>query len=236
MPANTRSTKNLARQNSDVILLSDPPSPDKFGLKRAPPKPKQNTARKENQCTVNLGDIIEISSDEDEEPVARSTVATFKLQERIRVLEKENARIKKENEEIKKQQTVVADVEDQVTCEVCAAKMWSPFILPDCGHTFCQRDLEDWFATSLKQHRKVYPNYDVNTAPVNIYGVVQRLPLPAYSCPKCRQKVRSKPIQNFALKGLVRIVADKVGESSPKKLPGSSANVWSRFFPADPAQ
>ncbi|KAJ7481614.1 hypothetical protein FB451DRAFT_132580 [Mycena latifolia] len=232
MPANTRSSKPT-RQNSDVILLLDPPSPDTLGLKRIPSKQKQNPARKENNCSINQGEIIEISSDEDEEPVvARSAVATSKLQERIRVLEKENARIKKENEEIRKQQMKAADLEDSVTCEVCAAKMWSPFILPDCGHTFCQQDLEDWFSTALKQHRNVYPHYNVNAPAVNVYGLMQTLPLPPYSCPKCREKVRSKPIQNFALKGLVRVVADKVGENSPKKSVGSSANVWSRFFPA----
>ncbi|KAJ6591100.1 hypothetical protein DFH09DRAFT_193304 [Mycena vulgaris] len=231
MPANTRSSKPT-RQNSEVILLSDP---DIFGAKRMPlPKQKQkNPARKENHCPVNSGEIIEISSDEDEEPaVARSVVATSKLKERIRILEQENARIRKENEEIKKQQTMATDMEEQVTCEVCSGKMWSPFILPDCGHTFCQQDLEDWFSTALKQHRNVYPNYNVNAPAVNVYGIMQSLPLPQYSCPKCREKVRSKPIQNFALKGLVRMVADQVGENSPKKAVGSSTNAWSRFFPA----
>ncbi|KAJ7130163.1 hypothetical protein C8R44DRAFT_774957 [Mycena epipterygia] len=227
MPSNTRSTR-LTRQTSDVILLTDS---DVLGSKRPTkkdPKPRQkNPARKENHCPINSGEIIEISSDEDEEPVAaRSAVST--LQDKIRKLERENARIRQENVDIKKQQILASEVEDQVTCEVCSSKMWSPFILPDCGHTFCQQDLEDWFSTALKQHRNAYPHYNVNTPP-NVYGA---LPLPPYSCPKCREKVRSKPIQNFALKGLVRAVADKVGENSPKKPVGSSANVWNRFFPA----
>ncbi|KAJ7747963.1 hypothetical protein DFH07DRAFT_1062660 [Mycena maculata] len=233
MPANTRSYKPT-RQNSDVVLLS---SPDMQAVRRTKkdPKPKQsNPARKENHCPINSGEIIEISSDEDDEPVAsRTAVASSKLQERIRQLERENERIKLENEDIKKQRMVeAADMEDQVTCEVCSSKMWSPFILPDCGHTFCQQDLENWFATTLKQHCNIYPHYNVNAAVVNVYGLMQRLPLPNYTCPKCRENVKSKPIQNFAMKGFVRVVAGKVGESSPKKTVGSPNNVWNRFFPA----
>jgi uncharacterized protein YktB (UPF0637 family) len=120
MPANTRSKP--IRPSSDVVLLDS----DTLAIKR---NNKQNTkkpARKEN-CPINSGEIIEISSDEDEGPVApRSVVTTSKLQERIRQLEtvrrsevlgsivylipQENARIKKENDEIKKQKTVVSSI------------------------------------------------------------------------------------------------------------------------------
>ncbi|KAJ7628554.1 hypothetical protein FB45DRAFT_918605 [Roridomyces roridus] len=224
MPANTRSSKPT-RQSSDIAILMNP--------KRKDPKPV-NAARKENHRPVVSTEIIEISSDEDEEPVPpRPAAATSKLQERIRQLERENARITKENEQIKKRQrTDAEELEDQVTCDICSTKMWSPFILP-CGHSFCQNDLESWFDAALKQHRNVYPNYDVNHPGVNMYGQpVQRLPLPPYSCPKCRIRVHTKPIQNFALKGFVRVIAGKAGESSPKKPNSAAANVWNRFFPA----
>ncbi|KAJ6588440.1 hypothetical protein B0H19DRAFT_1099320 [Mycena capillaripes] len=231
MPSNTRSSK-LSRQASDVVLLTDS---DILAVKRTTNKdPKQNSksaTRKSNRPVIS-GEIIEISSDEDDEPVVpRNAVATSKLQERIRQLEKENARIMKENEEIKRHKAAAADLEDQITCEVCSSKMWSPFILPDCGHTFCQQDLENWFATALNQHRKTYPHYNANAPAVNLYGIFQQAPLPPYTCPKCREKVRSKPIQNFAVKNFVRSVAGQAGETSPKKTVGSGTNVWSRFFP-----
>jgi hypothetical protein len=53
-----------------------------------------------------------------------------------------------------------------------------------------------------------------------------------YTCPTCRDKVCSRPIQNFAVKGLVRAVAGQIGETSPQKKTVDAANVWSRFFPA----
>ncbi|KAF8208296.1 hypothetical protein K438DRAFT_1813769 [Mycena galopus ATCC 62051] len=231
MPSKTRSSSKTSAQTADVVLLTDF---DVLAIKQKTKKdPKQQKpARKENHCPVNSGEIIEISSDEDDGPVApRTSVATSKLQAQIQQLEKENARIKKENDEIKKQQILVAaDLEDQITCEVCSAKLWSPFIL-NCGHTFCQQDLEDWFSTALKQHRNVYPHYNVNAPAVNAYNMYQQLPLPPYTCPKCREKVVSKPVQNFAVKGLVRAVAGQAGEASPKKTVDGT-NVWSRFFPA----
>ncbi|KAJ7291166.1 hypothetical protein C8J57DRAFT_210905 [Mycena rebaudengoi] len=223
MPSNTRSTKHT-RQNSDVVMI-----PAEIAKR---PKTKQKTQRKEN-CPVNSGEIIEISSDEDEVSVApRNGVAMSKLHEKIKQLEQENARIRGENEEMKKKQMLEAvEMEDQVTCEVCDSKMWSPFILPGCGHTFCQQDLENWFATALKQHRTIYPQYDVNYVPPGNNPYYQPLPAPAYSCPKCREPVRSKPMQNFALKPFVRSIASKTGETSPKKTPGNP-QVWNRFFAA----
>ncbi|KAJ6612792.1 hypothetical protein B0H10DRAFT_2222818 [Mycena sp. CBHHK59/15] len=229
MSSNTRSSRHTC-QSSDVVLLSEADMPVIKRTAKKDSKPKQKNQRKEN-CPINLGDIIEISSDEDEEPVVpRSGVATSKLQDKIRQLEQENARMRKENEEMKKRQMLeAADMEDQVTCEVCSTKMWSPFILPDCGHTFCQQDLENWFSTTLNQHRTLYPHGNVNIPAMNLYGAA---PPPLYTCPKCRETVRSRPIQNFALKGFVRSIAAKAGEYSPKKTTGSSVNVWNRFFPA----
>ncbi|KAJ7757022.1 hypothetical protein B0H16DRAFT_1537735 [Mycena metata] len=207
MSSNTRPTR-LTRQSSDVVMLTNPALASK---RRKDPIPKQKNppeARKENHRPIHSGEVIEISSDEDDEPVVFQR--PNQLRERIRQLEK------KENEEMKKQQVDVT------------SKMWSP-------------DLENWFATALKLHRNVYPHY--NPAAVNPYGLPgaanpynpffqQQIPLPAYSCPKCREKVRSKPIQNFALKSLVRAIAGPSGETSPKKAVGGSNNVWSRFFPA----
>jgi hypothetical protein len=84
MPLNTRSAK-AARPKPNLPTRS----PTLQGT--ATPKQKQNNApgsRKENCPVVNSGEIIEISSDEDEAPtVAPNLVTASKLKERIRVLE-----------------------------------------------------------------------------------------------------------------------------------------------------
>ncbi|KAJ6588432.1 hypothetical protein B0H19DRAFT_1248093 [Mycena capillaripes] len=178
-----------------------------------------------SQSKMCSTEIIEISSDsEDDEPVAsrtrRRATKTSEFEEKIKRLEQENARVKQEVNEIKKQQAAFsANLEDRITCEICESKLWSPFML-DCGHTFCLQDLEDWFAAALTQHRNVYPHYTVNAPPNGT--------LPHYTCPKCREKVYSKPIQNFAVKDFVRAAAQ---EASPQKSVGSAINPCSRFFP-----
>ncbi|KAJ6451529.1 hypothetical protein C8R47DRAFT_1215647 [Mycena vitilis] len=240
MPADSHTTVGPYRQASDVVL-----SRPAIVANKCAATPKQNAKKaglREGPTTRNSVEIIEISSDEEEEPVVlREMVTTSRLQERIRKLERvcttflplspatvqfpllisympqENACLKNDSAEIKKQQAKYIDLEHYITCEVCTSKMWNPYILPDCGHTFCKQDLIKWFDTILTQHRERNSN--------------EERPLPPYTCPTCRERVRSKPIENFAVKNFVRVVAAKAGESSPKKPVTNSATVWGRFFP-----
>jgi hypothetical protein len=60
-------------------------------------------------------------------------------------------------------------------------------------------------------------------------------PHPQYTCPTCREIVTSRPIEVFALKGLLRTMTAAMGENSPKKPKNSdkapAANPWDGFFP-----
>lgn len=62
-------------------------------------------------------------------------------------------------------------------------------------------------------------------------------PRPVYTCPVCREEVKNKPVEDFALKGVVRTLAGAMGESSPgKKANGRAGNgragPWDGFFSA----
>ncbi|KAI0291103.1 hypothetical protein BC826DRAFT_508323 [Russula brevipes] len=116
----------------------------------------------------------------------------------------------------------VSALDDSICCEVCTHTMWSPYLcvpfrllrltqpvrgrlishfsLANCGHTFCQGCITDWFNTTLEHHR-------LSTA---------RGP-PPYTCPSCRIPVRLPPVQNFSLKRIVRLAAESRGESSPPR-------------------
>ncbi|KAJ7624999.1 hypothetical protein DFH06DRAFT_1008309, partial [Mycena polygramma] len=104
------------------------------------------------------------------------------------------------------------DLEDQISCELCSFKLRTPFILPDCVGF-------QWLSNKTKRH--VLPVLSQST-------VLRSFQL---TCPKCRETVHSKPVQNFAVSGLVRAVAGQAGEASPKKPVRSAAKPWSRFFP-----
>ncbi|KAK0477503.1 hypothetical protein EDD18DRAFT_1114652 [Armillaria luteobubalina] len=52
---------------------------------------------------------------------------------------------------------------------------------------------------------------------------------PAYSCPQCRQEVRSRPVQVYGMKSIARKVASIQGESVPGAV--TNARVWDILFP-----
>ena len=125
--------------------------------------------------------------------------------------------------------------------------------LPDCGHTFCEGCLQDWFDKTLSEHTRHQRPYDLTAA--NIGGAYQHiqprvqinfsaaaflegaynglpfhqarpverqlppqlLPKPSYTCPSCRAEVKSRPIEEFSLKAMVRAVAAANGETIPEK-------------------
>lgn len=66
--------------------------------------------------------------------------------------------------------------------------------------------------------------------------IVDSMEHPRYTCPTCRDLVKSSPIESFALKHVVRTVAQAEGEASPKRpAPGTAArrneSPWDGFFP-----
>lgn len=88
----------------------------------------------------------------------------------------------------------------------------------------------------------MFPNYDVNLGAYYraAEGVSEKYPL--YACPKCREAVKARPIENFSLKSLVRNITTGTGEMSPKKGKGkrkgaqrkgektNDSKPWDRFF------
>ncbi|KAF8160919.1 hypothetical protein B0H34DRAFT_795766 [Crassisporium funariophilum] len=282
----SRPRKLCDGQHEALNLSSSDVDGSSLPLQRSRREKSQLRLRATKAPFVPVGEVIEISSDDESSPQVNSQthmVADFRRQ--INRLREESIKHKKdyeraarelkdsreENQQLQALRTpgngkVVLDASqltDHLDCEICTSRMWTPYVLPDCGHTYCQSCLQDWFGTTLAQFMNANPHYDidhVNHAPqldVLLQTLMQNpraanhpqlnalltrlLPLgPQYTCPTCREPVRTRPTEDFTLKALVRTIANATGENSPKKpvfaKPNGKASIttlgpWDGFFP-----
>jgi len=58
-------------------------------------------------------------------------------------------------------------------------------------------------------------------------------PLPEYSCPSCRIKVITPPVQNYALTKLITSISNADGERAGKVVDSENglSGLWNEFFP-----
>ncbi|ESK91037.1 ring finger domain-containing protein [Moniliophthora roreri MCA 2997] len=269
------SAQPARRSTSSRRLLSETQA-----VTRSIGKGSDPSSKNKGKSTAKIIDVIEISSDEDE-PVVPLKRKKEVFVEGQRDLERQLKKLKEENEGLKKKQLEsdkeierfkqelrlkqanstsatlpISDLEDHISCEICTLKLWTPYILPDCGHTFCQSCLQDWFNTTHNQHFAQPQNDPYAHLPAHVRLMVQQdpglanyvavqLPPPPrppvqYTCPTCRTDVRHRPVEDFVLKAVVRTVAQAQGESSPKKAPVTKGrgrvppvpeDPWGKFFP-----
>lgn len=139
--------------------------------------------------------------------------------------------------------------EQPVLCTIPGtdAVMTSYFRLPGCGHTFCQKCLCDWFDTTLRNFLVTHPNFHPNnplpglhhlayliTQPqlANNPALAQLLPpRPEYSCPECRTPVKSRPVENFAMKAFASLCHTAAHGRPPPTPPRPKGSPWDGFFP-----
>ncbi|KAG2052408.1 hypothetical protein BDR06DRAFT_520224 [Suillus hirtellus] len=146
---------------------------------------------------------------------------------------------------------------DMLSCDICAHLMHSPYLLLDCGHTYCEGCLKGWFDETLTKHTRAHPGYNANRrfVPRNLPQVlnaispyisypiqmslqamynVSRQQQPEYTCPGCRTEITGKPVVNFAVKDMVSIVGSVLRQPDARREPighGQQAGPFDGFFP-----
>ncbi|KAH9923320.1 uncharacterized protein B0H18DRAFT_1120425 [Fomitopsis serialis] len=150
-----------------------------------------------------------------------------------------------------KTQGLTDALQSDTTCTVCTSRMWLPYVLP-CGHSACQACLREWFSEALMQHLGRNPHLELpNLQPYHealrnaeltradrervkaeLIDLLKAYPTPHYTCPICRQSIKTKPIEDIALRSIVCAVANALGEENPTTHGGVEGvrSIWDGFF------
>ncbi|KAK0464866.1 hypothetical protein IW261DRAFT_1575102 [Armillaria novae-zelandiae] len=164
--------------------------------------------------------------------------------------------IKEHKDQMAKLKVTLDSIEEDTQCEICNLPLWYPYILPDCGHLFCERCIHNWVDTIMKVHRGQSNTQFFWSRPITIPPEVTRgmaHPLieyrtvlslfdkvrkavegPTFSCPQCRKEVKNRPVQVYAMKSITEKMASTHGENMPPNpVPLFAGRYchWDEFFP-----
>ncbi|KAF8070345.1 hypothetical protein FPV67DRAFT_1755391 [Lyophyllum atratum] len=231
---------------------TDAVSPTESVARASVTKRKRDTAAKPKP--VALGEVIEISSDDEPEPPRNSALADLRRQ--VKQLKEENNRCKEDLAKFKGE--VLSAREESLKLKALSGPGKERVVLD-----ISQLEDSDWFNSTLAQFMNAHPHYDVNDstpylrqvqaimhnphilrspqAAAYLAGLQHDTPQPQYTCPTCREAVKNRPVEDFTLKGLVRTVTAAAGETSPRKHDNSGRapatalsrrdGPWDGFFP-----
>ncbi|KAI0055009.1 hypothetical protein BV25DRAFT_1922176 [Artomyces pyxidatus] len=225
-PYSTSISGHANPAKDEVIIISDDEDADPNPPAHARVLDKGKSCSRSDLDIRNLQEEVKRLKDEldrEKEECLRwkiDCIASDRSMERLH--EKMEARVKS---------IPMSAFDDIIRCAVCHSTMWSPYILPECGHTFCQSCLMDWFGTIHATHLNAHPDYDVD--------LPQQLPdvaVPLYTCPTCRTVARARPCKSFLTVKTVQLVSKFSLETEPDGLAkgaGASTAImeqWDGFF------
>ncbi|KIJ16328.1 hypothetical protein PAXINDRAFT_180232 [Paxillus involutus ATCC 200175] len=129
--------------------------------------------------------------------------------------------LKFKNDLIASHRTLLNQVQQAVTCQICLDLMYKPYALAPCGHLACYSCLVQWFKAPPPDNRPAPP------------AIMRKK-----TCPHCRAVVRERPIEVWAVKG----IAQSVGKSglAPIQIPthidppesvNANPDPWKNIFP-----
>jgi len=137
----------------------------------------------------------------------------------------------KKEMEAKNSQANADEIEEELTCDICAMRMWTPYRLTECGHVFCLGCLLSWFDDVHVRFLSTHPGY--TPLPSHLRVVLQRplefpkecykahvhmaqFPGPQYTCPSCRTVVTRRPVEDFKVKTIVSLLGSVQGIKPPE--------------------
>ncbi|OCH96357.1 hypothetical protein OBBRIDRAFT_822351 [Obba rivulosa] len=138
-------------------------------------------------------------------------------------INKSKKSMKDQSQELEKLQTktqksdeLLANIESNLTCQICYEIVQRPFSLSPCGHVLCQTCLQDWFRKGPVSDDDLYDD-----------DIIHR----KKTCPCCRGTVRSRPVPMFALKSVASLVEKaKAAPGAARPSPPLEDDPWEGIF------
>ncbi|KAI6138388.1 hypothetical protein BKA82DRAFT_1008898 [Pisolithus tinctorius] len=116
---------------------------------------------------------------------------------------------------------IVALVQTHLICVYCGLLFSQPFLLPDCGHTFCFACVRGHLSHSVcfRLAQLGFDPPDPNdVTPHNVVGYFSYIGgVPRYECPKCGSAIEGKPVTA----PVIRDLAVGMGEIVQQFYPGA---------------
>ncbi|KAG1888280.1 hypothetical protein F4604DRAFT_1716530 [Suillus subluteus] len=104
-------------------------------------------------------------------------------------------------------QSVLNNICQALTCQICLDVMYKPYALAPCGHVACYDCLVQWFNAPPADNRPAVP------------AIVRKK-----TCPHCRAVVRDRPAEIWTIKNLAHVIG-KSGLANVPPRPEVQANV-----------
>lgn len=204
----------VSARNEVIRFTSAPPSGSKS---RVPSDPLSHENDTENKIegklqsatlkgnnsaeTANLSDTKQSSNSQNPSDVVP--------EDRISQLTKELA---VKGELLAAHQSVLNNICQALTCQICLDVMYKPYALAPCGHVACYDCLVQWFNAPPADNRPAAP------------AIVRKK-----TCPHCRAVVRDRPAEIWTIKNLAHLI----GKSDLANVPPHSEAQANVDRPAD---
>ncbi|KAK0502186.1 hypothetical protein EDD18DRAFT_1346760 [Armillaria luteobubalina] len=212
---------------------------------------------KRAQATAESGmvryDTLMKAAGNAENALKKAEAALKKSEQRVVQYE---ACIEEQQKQLVKLTRTLASLQDDVVCVLCKETLWYLYLLPNCGHLYCEACIQKWLENILKQHQQQAVPLFFWSQPVEIPTEVTTAMMHPYiayplvitlfeqirtamdglnfTCPQCGKVLRNHPVAVNAMMNIVEKVTSTHGVvSDASRAPVSVGSIGDFIDDAD---